>query len=195
MTKRGKLSGVEKLAIQGALHQGQSTKEIATTLDRSEASIKKYVEGEYNDLISTIAGAKLEAHEKQKRDTVARILLRGDTPDTHVYYPNYQFAEDDVIEGAAKQLKAAGMVTVDIGRVLARVEEKAKASQKFFETVPDVYMEAVKQMKAGQWMIKQSSGGNTGVAVMTGNASMRVDEMKKNMPATKEPDYIFRPKG
>lgn len=50
-----KLSQTERYIIQGALHSGKTTPEIAQMLKRTEKCVQNYVDGELDKLHSTIA--------------------------------------------------------------------------------------------------------------------------------------------
>jgi hypothetical protein len=67
-----KLSQTEKYTIQGALHSGKTSTEIAKMLNRTEKCITNYTEGELDKLHSTIA--------KVQADKILEEPVAADNP-------------------------------------------------------------------------------------------------------------------
>ena len=80
MTKKGRLSLVEKAAIQTFIGKGDSIQKTAKTLDRTVAVVKRYVESELDDLHSVIVKAQLEAVKADGKKGNESQLSHGDPP-------------------------------------------------------------------------------------------------------------------
>jgi hypothetical protein len=61
-----KLTNTEKFACQGMRHAGKSVEEMAKQLNRPEHVIKRYVEGELEAIIETIAKAQIQQANQAK---------------------------------------------------------------------------------------------------------------------------------
>ena len=63
--KRGKLTQQDKYIIQGMLSgkDRKSVEEIAKELDRTTASIQRYIDGELDDVAGHVTQAQMEAYE------------------------------------------------------------------------------------------------------------------------------------
>jgi predicted transcriptional regulator len=78
---RGRLSQTEKYTIQGALHQGKTTIEIAELLGRTEQAVQHYIDGELDELIETVTKValnKTESNEPQPEQPSTSRLKAGD---------------------------------------------------------------------------------------------------------------------
>ena len=58
-----KLSQLNKYTIQGMLSSGKTVRDISTTLDITEKTVQKYVDGELDKIHSTIAKVQIEQAE------------------------------------------------------------------------------------------------------------------------------------
>jgi hypothetical protein len=72
----GKLSQIEKYAIQGALHEKISPEEIAKTLKRSVSCINNYINGELNRIHETIANIEV-AKTAPVEEKVVKVVPKG----------------------------------------------------------------------------------------------------------------------
>lgn len=194
MVKGGKLSLIEKAAIQGMLGQNKSTEEIATLLDRSEKIVENYIDGELDDLHSTIAGAQIEAEEKKseryskaKKNDIHNVRQVDEIDSQEV-------TDKKTIAAVSRRLNQAGLKDTDIEKVLSlSITRFAKLGRKFKDD-NELYTECIRQMKAGEFMIKKSQGGREGVAIMTPAASQKMDDSsKKNDYSRVSEKNIFRP--
>lgn len=194
MVKKGPLNIVEKAAIQSFLSEGKELSDIADTLDRSEGLVSKYVDGELEDTVSTIAKAKMEAFENdQKKYSRARAA------DIHKVKEADNVEIDEVTDQktfdvVSKRLKQAGLKENDVAKVMELAIKRFILQERKFKDENEFYSQCIKEMRAGEFMIKKSDGGRDGVAIMTPAASQRTDEAKKGYSA-KIDNNIFRPNG
>jgi hypothetical protein len=198
MTKRGRLNNTEKYAIQGMIAQDISVEDIASQLDRSEKSVKNYIDGELDDVVSHIVQARMEAFEnaadieaetpisnpKRRRFT---DLDEGEIQKAKPEEPSSELEEHvshtippEFQKAAYDKLLNAGLIENDARRVVRAAVAAAEKSGLAIRNGDHLFTECVKRMRAGQFMQKRTTGGNQGVAVMTGNASARLDEAQKN---------------
>ncbi|RLI51664.1 hypothetical protein DRO61_01880 [Candidatus Bathyarchaeota archaeon] len=212
-SKKKKVSGpltlVEKAAIQGFLGQGQETPEIAESLNRSERLVDKYISGELDNLHSTIVNARMQAAES---DSSVELNLNDDQADDAKRYSKastddvfkIQDAEKGVLEEVSnqetvdlvmKRLVQAGLKDSDATKVLAGALERFYQAGRKFKDENELYTECIRQMKAGEFMIKRSQGGREGVAIMTPAASQRMDKQAKPTTSRIARNNIFRPNG
>ena len=196
MAKTGKLSNVEKMAIQGGLGVGQNVEEIAKALDRTLKSVNKYVEGELDDIHSTIASVALETGEEPKKAAEPlvdyepvveknRRFAVAQAEDIAKAYPEQDtvYAEDiaskDIMVNTYKKLRTAGLTENDANRVIhSALTWGAKNGQKY-KSSDLLYTACIKRMNASHFITKVTQGGKEGVAVMSGAASARMDEARK----------------
>jgi hypothetical protein len=196
MVKGGKLSLVEKAAIQGMLGQQKSTEEIASLLDRSEKIVENYIDGELDQLHSTIAEAQLEAEEnKDHRYSKAKkkdIFHIRDVDKVDAQ----EVTDEKTIATVNRRLSQAGLKDNDITKVLElAITRFAKLGRKFKDD-NELYTECIRQMKAGEFMIKKSQGGRDGVAIMTPAASQKMDDSsKRNNYSRYSEKNIYKPFG
>jgi IS30 family transposase len=151
---RGKLSVTEKYAIQGMLHDGQSVTDIAKSLERTEATIRGYVESELSTLQETIVRAQVSASEEAPRIELS----------------------EEIYEGTIHKLRQAGMLREDAIEVLERTIKKLKFEP---ENAQQVYTLCIRNLNAKDVMNTRTAGGNKGVSVMNRAASERGDESRK----------------
>ena len=202
MVKGGKLSLVEKAAIQGLLGQEKSTEEIASILDRSERVVDNYIAGELDELHSTIANAQIERgaeevqaeedydrYSKTRKDEIFNIR-KVDKVDAS------EVTDDKTIAVVSRMLRQAGLKDNDIHKVLDLAISRFVKIGRQFKDENELYTECIRQMKAGEFMIKKTQGGNDGVAIMTPAASQRADDGSRKGNYSRYSDSnIFRPKG
>lgn len=198
MVKKGPLSLVEKAAIQGMLGQEKSTEEIASLLDRSETSVDKYITGELDDLHSTILNAKMEVVEekeesdrycKTRKDEIFNIRKTNKVAIEEV-------TDEKTVATVSRRLSQAGLKDNDIAKVLDLAIQRFAKIERRFKDDNELYTECIRQMKAGEFMIKKSQGGRDGVAIMTPAASQRTDDSSKKSNYSRISDKnIFRPNG
>lgn len=157
---RGKLSVTEKYAIQGMLHEGLDVTDIAKSLERTEATVRSYIEVELSELQSTIVKAKMqqaEAEVEEEADSGFKI-------------------SDELQEETIHKLRQAGMLREDALEVLQRTIKKLKFQP---ENSQQLYVLCIRNLNAKDVMNTRSAGGKKGVAVMNRAASERGDESRK----------------
>lgn len=150
--KKGRLSRLEELAIQGMLHNKAEIEDIASELDRSVNVVTKYVDT-LDDIHTTVAAAQTP---KPKVDLEARR--------TKVY------------NDALLRLKAQQFSHEDAERLLERAIREKTGD---FKTGVALVQAALLNMKAGDLIKHHTGNGKPGVAVMTEPASARGDEAMK----------------
>lgn len=196
MAKTGKLSNVEKMAIQGGLSGGQSVEKIAKTLDRTLKSVNKYVEGELDEIHSTIASVALQTSEEPKKaleplveyEPVVEknrrfaVAQQEDIAKVHPDQETVQatdIASQDIIVLTYRKLRQAGLTDNDSNRIIhSALTWGAKNGQKYKDSEL-FYTACIKRMSAGHFITKVTEGGKEGVAIMSGAASARMDEARK----------------
>lgn len=197
MTKKGKLTLVEKAAIQTFISQGKDVAEIASTLDRTKNIVTKYINSELDDLHSTIVNAQMEAAEaeqeherysKARKDDLFNIR-EAKTQDLK------DVTDSATVNAVQRRLSQAGLRDNDIAKVLKLAIDRYASAGRQFKNEDELYTECIRQMKAGEFMIKKSQGGRDGVAIMTPAASQRSDDNKSASPSRSVRDNVFRPNG
>jgi len=162
MSKKGRLSLVEKYAIQQMLHDNMTTEEIASILNRSQKSVQNYIDGELDQIHEHIAKAKMQEVSSDSVNTELQTNI----------------GESD-IEKAYRQLVHAGLLEKDADWVIAKTIKDFNESERQIINADHLFSECVKRMKAGHFMQKRTLGGNKGVAIMSGAASARTDDSLK----------------
>lgn len=211
--KGGPLTLVEKAAIQGFLGQGQDTKEIAETLNRSEKVVDTYISGELDNLHSTIVNARMQAAldgsaewessdsvEEPSQENESKRYSKASTDDVFKIQDAEKGVLDEVsnqesVDLVMKRLVQAGLKETDATKVLAGALERFYKAGRRFKDDNELYTECIRQMKAGEFMIKRSQGGREGVAIMTPAASQRMDKQAKSTDSRIVRNNIFRPNG
>lgn len=198
MVKKGPLSLVEKAAIQGLLSQQKSIEEISNTLDRSETSVENYINKELDELHTTIVNAQIESsnnepdrYSKANKKKDLFVIKDIDTID-------HQDVTDEItINKVMKRLKQAGLRENDIHKVIKLAISKYANIEKQFKDENELYTMCIKQMRAGEFMIKKAQGGTEGVAIMTPAASQRTDDSHRKSPSTSRSvrNNVFKPHG
>lgn len=202
MPKAGRLNIVEKAAIQGMLGQQKSTEEIASLLDRSEKVVENYINNELDELHSTIVRARMEAEENQEpeQEESDRYCKTRKDEIFNIRKVNkvdaQQVTDDNTIAVVSRRLTQAGLKDNDVTKVLDLAISRYVKIGKVFKDENELYTECIRQMKAGEFMIKKTQGGRDGVAIMTPAASQRADDgnRKGNYSRYSEKN-IFRPNG
>ncbi len=211
--QKGKLTNVEKDAIQGMLHDNKSTKEIAVRIDRTKASVEKYINTELDNLQSTIAHAQATADPDaepegrvdyepiQEKPRRFATITDDDVAKVHVDEINTVKAEDiadrGIIMKVFKELRQAGLTEQDTNGLIRSVLEWAANNGQKYKSVELLYTACITRMNAGHWITKVTAGGNEGVAIMSGAASVRGDEARKNAKKTVSRSargHIWKPK-
>ena len=191
MVKKGRLNNTEKYAIQGMVAQDKSLDDICSELDRSEKIISNYINGELTTLLGTIDKARSQAEEAVQPQQKRRRFTDVDEGEIHRIDPE----KDDetvveitisksILSQTFKQLCQAGLGDRDADRL---VNSTARTLAKNGVNVPNskvLFTECVKRMNAGHFINKKTEGGSSGVAVMSGAASQRMDEFKKTSGKT-----------
>lgn len=170
---KGKLSVTEKYTIQGMLHDGKSTKEIAELLSRTETIIDNYVNKELASLQETVAKAQSQAVE----ETV----------------PTIEVSEEMFDEVVHKLRQAAGMLKEDATELLNRTIRKLKLEP---DNSNQLYVWCIRNLNAKDVMGTRTASGRKGVAIMTTAGSQRSDEFKKRIKSTSRSakGHVFQPK-
>lgn len=201
MPKGGRLSLVEKAAIQGMLGQHKSTEEIASLLDRSEKVVENYIEGELDQLLSDIVNAKIEALETEtEKEEPERYSKAREKDLFNIRKVNKidarEVTDDKTIATVSRRLSQAGLKDNDIAKVLdLSISRFAEIGRKFKDD-NELYTECIRQMKAGEFIIKKSQGGRDGVAIMTSAASQKMDDAsRRNNYSRYSENNIYRPNG
>ena len=199
MTKGGRLSLVEKAAIQGMLGQQKSTEEIASLLDRSEKVVENYIDGELDDLHSNIANAQIESQEREESKRYSKARKKDIYNIREAKKSEIDSVTDEgTVAVAKRRLGQAGLKDTDIAKVIDLAINKFAKIGKRFKDDNELYTECIRQMKAGEFMIKKSQGGRDGVAIMTPAASQRTDDSSKSRRSASTrytSENIFRPNG
>lgn len=188
--KKGRISLLEKAAIQFGLQDGKTVSEIAKELDRSESVVNKTID-EYDELLNFIVKAKMEDVEEPSDGK-----NRYSSSDVIFKYAEFNnkykvVTHETIFISVLKKLEYEGMSKNDISKILNKALSKALKNNVKLQTEQALYGACIKEMRAGDFIIKKTSGGNTGVAVMTGEASTRKD--KPVTAKKKDPEYIYRP--
>lgn len=195
MAKTGKLSNVEKFAIQGALSDGKSSEEIAKVLDRTPKAVNKYIDGELDAIHNTVVSVAIETGKEPETleplvefepvvDDSRRFAVAM-KDDVAKAYPEQEtiraedIADQKIIVGTYRKLRQAGLTENDSNRVIhSALTWGAKNGQEYKDS--DVFFTAcIKRMNAGHFITKVTEGGAEGVAIMSGAASTRMDEARK----------------
>ena len=157
-TKTTKLTQSEKYQIQGMLHNNIDISEIASQLNRTEKSITNYVDGELDGIYNTVV--KVAAEQ-------AAFKPKNKTPMVYVDAAIAEITSKGVKLGDAKELVRRACVQY--------------ATQPFESTEALIHV-ALLQKNAKDLMITASAGDSRkNVAIMTKEASERLDDRRKNM--------------
>lgn len=195
MKKTGKLSNVEKFAIQGALSDGKTADEIAKVLDRTPRAVNKYIKGELDSICETITKVAIETGKAPDSEPLVeyepivdkdRRFAVAKKEDIAKAYPEQETvqAEDiaaskDIIVNAYKKLRNAGLTDNDSNRVIhSALTWGAKNGQKYKDSEL-LYTACINRMNASHFITKVTEGGAEGVTIMSGAASQRMDEARK----------------
>ena len=190
MVKRGRLNNIEKMAIQGFLDNGVDTETIAGELDRSQAAVDKYVDGELADIKQTIqdAGGEIESVAEPKPKKKATRYEKIREKDIAQVKPREQDEIDietvgsrEIFEAVHRRLRSAGLTDKDATQIVNSAIEYAWDQGITYHKEDIFYTACIKRMRAGNFMIKKSEGGREGVAIMTQASSTRTDEARKNV--------------
>jgi hypothetical protein len=179
MAKTGKLSNTEKYAIQGMMHEGLEVADIATKLDRTEVSISKYIDGELDELVGTIAKAQLQSSEP--KEEVVEEQERA-------------HASEEDIENAVYHLKLNLNLNED--RAYEMVDRVLRSIEFDIDSGRQLYALCVRTLNAKDVMVTETQGlRKPGVTMMTEAASERGDESKKKTSTSRTAKgNIFNPK-
>lgn len=186
MTKKGRITNVEKFAIQGALSEGKNSEEIASLLDRPVGAVDKYVE-ELNHTLETVS--RVQAEDKSQKDRFAvpeedEVYSEAEeesTPNLEKQVAEQQVASRTVISQVFRQLRQAGLTENDSNQVIRTALKGALKSGKKFDNPAVLFTECVKSMSAGHFIQKTTESGSEGVAIMSSAASQRTDEARKKV--------------
>ncbi len=161
---KGRLSNVEKYAIQGMLHNEKEVKDMAKSLDRTETVINKYIDNELDNIHTTTTKVKLEKEIKRLKK------------------------EQQKTESIQEMKECVTSELVRSGAMPDTISEWIKRAIKQFGNPPnkEVLMgNCMKVRTAKDFMITQTSGKKERtVAIMTKEASERSDEFRKTMPTS-----------
>ena len=160
---KGRLSNVEKYAIQGMVGQDATVAEIASELGRSEKTVENYVNNELDRLHSMSAEIQLRQAEDEE------VAKKSST-------------DESVIKKVVRRLLQAGLTEMDAQRVMNSALARAEKKNKVYggeKAVDLLYNDCIGRMTASQFMIKKSQGGREGVAIMTPGASQKGDGASK----------------
>lgn len=162
---RGKLSLEEKYVIKGMYSDDHSIEEIAKQTGRTEKTIKKYLDQELDAIASTIAKAQMGSQEAVEEPI------------------SPQFTQEDktIMSRAREKLLDAGLIEKDADRLVYSAMEVCKKNNIVVKTADHLFGVCVNRMKAGDFITKRTKGGNKGVAIMSGAASARADESRKDV--------------
>ena len=201
--KTGKLTLTEKYAIQGALSEKKQPAEIADMLNRSEGIVSRYITTELDNLHQQIAEAQVEAAENktQEKDPQTARYSRASKLDIQQSKPSApkepksldEIASENTITEAYRELVKAGVLEERAKTIIEAALNKASDTGAVFKSSNDLFVEALKQMSAGDFMQKKSEGGQTGVTVMTHAASQRLDH--RQSPNHNNNEHIYNPQG
>ncbi len=182
MANTGRLTNVEKMAIQGGLSQGDSIKSIAEALDRSPKTIKRYIEGELNEIHETVVNAQIERAESTEAPTDYAPVTESEVvpvPEEETIRTE-DVASREIVVSTFKQLRNAGLTENDANRIIHSALVHAAQNGARFKTETKLYSACINRMSAGHFIQKQTESGNEGVAIMSQAASQRMDEAKKS---------------
>ncbi len=188
--KTGKLSNVEKMAIQGGISQDLTVDEIANQLDRRVSTVDNYITRELSTLLETVINARVASGDEPPQEETNKKSRRYSTPkegDIQKTRPDKveieEIADLKAINETVKRLINAGLLDRDANKVVRKVLEAAgESGVRYGDNVDLLYAHAIGKMNAGQFMVKRTAGGNEGVAMMTSGASGRLDDALKRAP-------------
>jgi hypothetical protein len=167
----------EKTKIQKLYDGGQTEAEIAKSLKRSVATVRKYLATESVDelenerLKAEIATLKNQLEEK-KADKVELL--------------------DEVVIGTIHKLKLSGIKKEDAEFALKKVQDKLTERIDDSSRLAAICM---RELSVKNAMITETTGGRGGVAIMTGTASEIIEEKQKMQTETRtRRNCLFNPK-
>lgn len=168
MTK-GRFSEVEKMAMLHLVSEGLGVDEIAEKLGRRPSTIQKHM-------------------PEIKPDTKVEVEVEEDV-----------FVIDDShLEKVKKDLIKAGVTNSDSDIVIQKTVDKAKEKGKVYKGAnahKAFYADCIKNMRAGNFMIKKTQGGREGVAIMTPAASQKSDSSRGSRLSRKAEGNLFNTSG
>lgn len=143
MAKKGKLSLTEKYAIQGMLHKNMTVENIASSLDRTESSVQKYIDNELETVVETVAKSKVEQAENKKVKKEKRVT-----------------AKDLMVTKTAGQEKSVAIMTQGASeKGDAFRDKKGRANRVFGDNI--YRFSDGKQIKYGDKIVEEKDGPRT----------------------------------
>ncbi len=182
MANTGRLTNVEKMAIQGGLSQGDSIRDIAEALDRSPKTVKRYIEGELNEIHENVVNAQIERAENAPTTDYAPVTESEvpPVPEDQETIRTEDVASREIVVATFKQLRNAGLTENDANRIIHSALVHAAQNGGIFKTEEKLYSACISRMSAGHFIQKRTESGSEGVAIMSQAASQRMDEAKKS---------------
>jgi len=182
MANTGRLTNVEKMAIQGGLSRGDSVKSIAEAIDRSPKTVKRYIDRKLKEIHETVLNAQIERAESTETPTDYAPVTESEVepvPEEETIRTE-DVAKREIVVATFKQLRNAGLTEHDANKIIHSALVHAAQNGAVFKTESKLYAACINRMSAGHFIQKQTEAGNEGVAIMSQAASQRMDEAKKS---------------
>jgi hypothetical protein len=205
MSAKGKLTQVEKYAIQGMLSDGKTIAEVEEALDRAGGvSVKNYVMGELDELISNIVEVRLARVDKgepaeevfddidedyqdedddveeveEKSTTGNKVISSRELIQKRLEIENNPIELDEALEGETLvKLRGVGMKQNKAQDLLNRAKKQLNRQPK---DAAEMFNFCLRQLNMLDHMVTTTSNPRTGdpaVAIMTGAASALADDI------------------
>lgn len=171
----GKLTNVDKMAIQGGVQKGMSATEIAKALGRPEKTVQGYIDGELDDILNTITKARIERGEEDER---AEVDFEAESEEGEEEEER-EVAPQSMRREVHRMLKQAGLIDSDIAGLIKKAVNKATTQGVTFDDSNALFKACVSNMRAGQFFTKKTQNGRDGVAIMNSAVSAKMDDARK----------------
>lgn len=148
-----RLSNKDKYAISGMLAEGKTNKQIAKKLNLDLTAVENYI-SKQEKIVDDITKVEV-AKGSSAKDTSATVVKK-----------------------VRKRLLAKGFSERDADNLITSALKSAEKNNVGFTSEDDLYTAALKRINAASLMVKRGQDGRSGVCIMTGAASERIDSSK-----------------
>ena len=215
---KGKLTQVDKYAIKGMLAEGRTVSEIEAALDRvGGVSVKNYIVGELDDIVTTVVKARLSRVEngeeeeevfediydnveesEEKSSTGNKVISSRELIQKRLDIENNPILLDETLAAETLvKLHAIGMKGVKAGDLLNRSKKLLNRPPKDAE---EMFRFCLRQLNILDNMITTTNNprdDSPTVAIMTAAASAAAEDRAKNRTSKASRPVsgnVFRPK-
>jgi len=166
-SSKARMTMIEKYKIQQMLGSGKEISEIASSLERTEETISKYIETELKDLVNSISPSK----ESESENIEEKINI-------------------DIFNSVINSLKRKGIEEKDAINAINKV--KSKINEKI-DDVEKLSTLCMKELEVHNAIIREAINGQKGVTIMTKAASEIIENKRVDTRAANRRNSFYKP--